>query len=752
MATYLSAPYQGSEYVSGVPIDLISKVGMMKQMRYEQNIADIQGLLDATDQSDIIKDSERGYLQERLREVTGRLNQFVGHDFSDRNVANQLKSYTQGLLRDQRIFNAVADTKLIRKNISILNDIKENKPEEYAAQNEKLFMDEVNSYVNGDPGKRYSGQGYIPYYNYDKAYREATKQVLDNPDIQREILYSMMPNGTRVARGEREVKEVTQQKIAQGLLAVNDQRAYRQMMIDYQATLPNKTMGSAIGELDGHLADQKAVLAQVKGMLNKGIKDSEQQQAATNMAKSLEGGEDIIGVIPQLEDKIREIKESGDPSRYYTFEKYTKDYIDGLSKSYAFQQKGKIETDDLFIEGLRQQNRVSLEKLRSSLKIQEETAKKQLEAAMPNSYETPVTIGLKNLLFSSSKATNMPESFNAAALGGYDNKDGSYTISNTDTPVFLNVFKELEKNGIEEKNLEKIRGYNQLLEAYSKWTSTKDGRYSSNSSTTPHTVGPLGAQIGVTYNRVEKPISEYLKTNAGRQFSERVKSQTGVDLNNEADRENIEILSNSVEASEMVQIGNVLTKALKGSLKVRFSEGENFLLGNDGNYYVNMYTEMTEDDISRATGRNFDILSSKGLIQSTGNTNSKGKELYMIPLTKRVNKDLMEANTDYLLKQNSSDKFFSEKLPSYTNKFVETNTAVANLNTVNDKNLIDVTTRTISKYSQNKMSQIEQEQLMLLREKVDKSAKILQDPSVNSNTKLQAKNFLIEVNRKLSNE
>lgn len=748
MATYLSTPYQGSEFVSGVPLDLITKVGMMKQMKYEQTVADIQGQLDTIGNQDIIKDTERQYVAERLKGTVNKLNEFGGVDLSDSTIANQLRSYTANLARDQRIYNAVADTRQIRNNMSLLAEIKEKHPEQYASQNEALFMEGINSYLAGPEGTRYTGQAYIPYYNYDETYRKIAKDIQDNPDIKQDIEYVRMPDGTLRARSAQEVKQVTKEKIQQALLQSSDQRAIRQMQIDYQSSLPNKSWQGAVEELNYQKTAFLQKLKEAKDYVARGIEDAGSLEMAKRAITELEGDTETAGILKQLDGKIAEVRATGDPTKYYTFDKYMKDYTAGLASSFAYEQRGKIEYDDMFMEDYKFQLDSQLEQVRSSLRLQEEKSKTGATTEA-NKYVNNFLNSFYNLEENENKETNMDSDGLYALFDANKNTDGSATLTLGQGETFLSLGKVMEANGIQEQNSNKLTGYSRFLKAYNDWTKTNEGRTTNTISDRELYTPGLGDSGGSGFPRSSaRSIDEFLQTQKGRDLSKQVKDGSGLDLANATDLQNIKNFAASEDAQLMVEFGNALTK-LKGQIGVRPMDGMNFFSGNDGQYYGKFQGLFTQSQLETALGGSsaFNKLVEKGIVEATLNSipaSGKREEqtLYSLPIIRKVQKDIGAANVQYMTGLNGGDNFYIKNLPGFQESFQQGFNAITSTRGLNKDSLITQGQTVMNTLADKYSSPEDIKKLQFLKNQYDGAKAILSSGAASAVDKVQAKKFL----------
>lgn len=744
MATYLSQPYQGSEFVSGVPIDLITKVALNKQLKYEQTVADVQASIDEVGAYDIIKDSEKQYVDGVLSQGVNKLNQIGGgNDLSDSVTSRQLKNYVSDLKRDPRLYNAISDTRKIRNNLDQLNQIKDKHPNYYSQQNEAIFMKGINDYLNGPPGTRYTGDAYIPYYNYDEAYRKIAEDIRKNPDTVLDIQYATLPDGTRRARSTQEVKQVTKEKIQEALLRSNDPQAIRQMQIDYQAGLANKTVVGAIDELRATREDYLKQLQEAKDLVAQGISDPQTLTVVQSVINNLEGdGKDNAGAIKQIDGKIAEVRATQDPTKYYSFDKFAKDFTGGLSRSLAFEQRGKIEYDDMFKEDYKFQHDLQLEQVKSSIKLQEEKLK-GTGAIDLSSFTDSFTNSLFNIEDNPNRESNMDNNGFRALFDGTQNNDGTMTISLSQGETFLDLGQVAKANGIEETNSNKLRGLSSFTNALAAWNKTNEGQKNieefSNSSRT-----------GVVHRRVNKTIEEYLETPKGKALAAQVKNQTGLDVTNAQDRANLQAFASSEDAQLIGQFGNALSK-LRGQVAVRPMNGSNLFAGNDGQYYGKMQGLFTQSQLETALGEDgddaFERLVEKGIIEPTLNEiPPSGKReaipLYSLPMTRKVEKDISSAYTNYMTGINSGDNFYTKNLPGYQDRFRKNFDAIVGTRGLNTGDLTTQGQLTLDGLAKADTSADGVQKLNWLRNEYNKAKTILDSGIASSADKINAKKFL----------
>ena len=79
---YKSALEQYNPYISQIPVDAYTKVGMYKQQLYDTGVQKIQDTVDKISGLDVANVGGRQYLQSRVNELTTKLNQYGYADLS----------------------------------------------------------------------------------------------------------------------------------------------------------------------------------------------------------------------------------------------------------------------------------------------------------------------------------------------------------------------------------------------------------------------------------------------------------------------------------------------------------------------------------------------------------------------------------------------------------------------------------------------------------------------------------------------
>jgi hypothetical protein len=175
MASFTDVLPQFAPYVSQIPNELMLKVGMDKQQKYEQGIQKIQSNIDNVAGLDIYKDVDKKYLESKLNALGNDLKWVGAGDFSDFQLVNSVNGMTNQIVKDENIQNAVSSTAVHKKESSIMAKERENGT--LAPENETDYLKQFSAYANSDKvGEKYNGR-YTKYIDVNKKLYDIAKEV-----------------------------------------------------------------------------------------------------------------------------------------------------------------------------------------------------------------------------------------------------------------------------------------------------------------------------------------------------------------------------------------------------------------------------------------------------------------------------------------------------------------------------------------------------------------------------------------------
>lgn len=162
--------------------DVSSLVNAMtyKQQQYDANVVKVQGMIEQYLNTDILRDVDKEYFQQRLGTLVDYINQSGTRDWSRNNIVMDVSGHLSQVL-DENTMSAISSTKALRKQQEEIAKIKEKNPELYAIQNEAHAMMDLPRYMNSKKvGDRYRPLEYTPYTDVNKQVLEYTKIMKDH--------------------------------------------------------------------------------------------------------------------------------------------------------------------------------------------------------------------------------------------------------------------------------------------------------------------------------------------------------------------------------------------------------------------------------------------------------------------------------------------------------------------------------------------------------------------------------------------
>lgn len=675
MSTFLDKPLQLPTYESTIPLELLTKVGMVKEGEFDANQKAIQGQLDKLGNFPIVKESDRQVISSKVDDLVNRLNEFSGENLGDSRTYNQLVGLTSNFYNDKDVYDRIADnTRATRAMADYQKMIKED-PDTYGASNAGLFMDSYNEWLN-TPGSSFN-TSYTPYYDNKEEINKIIDRVTKNPDGTMVKVMRTLPDGKEVEAGVEESKGIVSERIQAALRNSLTSKAYNQYMIDYKYGSKSHTTDEAIKEIDSHIASLEGtredllnkrtvtILPDLKNKVEALIKENEKNLQAAR-------------------EKRSEVVQSNDPLRYYTFPNFITEKIKGIGDAYAFNQLGKIEWDPAYALAYKGQLDKELEVLKGTVRMTMPVAAK---GKLGNDPTLPYSNDVRDVMTQVAIDGHATGSSQVAKslLGGsgeIDPKDGSFSIPFSTEDVGIDLQPIL--SGQQSADATKAMGNYPIMKAYEDWRVGKSpsvGKLPGLPSNVPQTISDTtrgGAWMSSSQSVAASPqgrgnvtphvtfddwIKQLQESETGRKYIEDVKKKYNIDITSKTDMEDVRRMVNSPEMSSIVgHISTFLNKnALHGRLNVVPTQGDNIIRGSDGNPYVKVLVQAPKDAFLKAfqdgwggdnhwykfnTG--FNTLEEKGIIQSVDDGKAEHKDFYQMPMYVRATADLGRASGQWV--------------------------------------------------------------------------------------------------------
>ena len=198
MASYTDQISTFNPYIQQLPTEAMVQVGMQKQAQYNQGVQKIQSYIDNVAGMDVLRGTDKEYLQSKLNDLGNNLKAVAAGDFSNQQLVNSVGGMATSIVKDPRVQNAVSSTQRAKSELATANNLyKEGKS---SLRNVNYLSDQINQYANStDPNSTFNGK-YINYVDLNKKFmdiadnlkKSAPEKTIDQPyksDAQGNTIY-----------------------------------------------------------------------------------------------------------------------------------------------------------------------------------------------------------------------------------------------------------------------------------------------------------------------------------------------------------------------------------------------------------------------------------------------------------------------------------------------------------------------------------------------------------------------------------
>jgi hypothetical protein len=182
MASFTDQIVAFNPYVSQIPVDDYVRVGMQKQLEYNQGVEKVQGYIDSVAGLEVIMPEQKDYLHQRVNNLQQEVGRVVQADFSKQQLVNSVGSLTSKIASDPIIQTAVASTQTYKQGIAAMKEAKEKGKS--SISNEWDFNDQFQKWYNSkDITARFSGS-FTPYTDVTGKVSKIIKDLEPNSQIE----------------------------------------------------------------------------------------------------------------------------------------------------------------------------------------------------------------------------------------------------------------------------------------------------------------------------------------------------------------------------------------------------------------------------------------------------------------------------------------------------------------------------------------------------------------------------------------
>lgn len=177
MASAYSILRNYGDYIQPYDLGLVQQGLQYKQGKYDVNRLKVDQQIEQFANLDLIKGVDKQYLNDRLSELVNQVNQYGTMDLSENGITKNIGNHIKQAL-DNNVINAYASSNEFKKTFSTIEDVKKNRPKDYAIQNEYRALQGVNEYLaNPEVGASYKSKGYTPYVDVSAFYEDRIKNA-----------------------------------------------------------------------------------------------------------------------------------------------------------------------------------------------------------------------------------------------------------------------------------------------------------------------------------------------------------------------------------------------------------------------------------------------------------------------------------------------------------------------------------------------------------------------------------------------
>lgn len=188
MANFVETPRQFNPYIQQIPIDAYVAAGMQRQSLYDQGVQKVSSYIDSLSGLNVARDVDNQYLQGRVSDLTKRVNEVAGADWSNQAIVSQVGKLAGIIANDDVVKNAIIGTKKYLKDEADIAEAKKNG--KWGPENEWLLRKEMSSWMAApQAGAVYNSSGYKPYVDVASEVIKSWKEA--HPDS----TLTQRPNG-----------------------------------------------------------------------------------------------------------------------------------------------------------------------------------------------------------------------------------------------------------------------------------------------------------------------------------------------------------------------------------------------------------------------------------------------------------------------------------------------------------------------------------------------------------------------------
>lgn len=360
-------------YVSQLPVEAMTAVGLEKQRRYDEGVQRIQASIDRIAGLDIARDVDKTYLRSKMNQLSDKLRVVAAGDFSNYQLVNSVSGMASKVYRDENILSAVASTAKMKEEDAAMKE---------AMKNGKSSANREYDYLRGRTEWLNDTTVGKPYDARYKQHVDVNKKVLDviqklNPNVNTyDIPYVIRPDGSidyekihtvMVRRGE---KGYTEGQIRTAITAMLDADDYDELASQGRFNYKDFSTDELQRQLTRNYLSSKE---RYKGVLENMQKqllmtndpaDRRSLEESIEQYRSLLGSGNTKGVLDDEYATLSEsLIENPDAVRARL---YTKNWLDQMSNGFAYSEKTTAIMDNPYQNYMFKLQNLEIQRLKAS--------------------------------------------------------------------------------------------------------------------------------------------------------------------------------------------------------------------------------------------------------------------------------------------------------------------------------------------------------------------------------------------------
>lgn len=509
MATHIGPAFEGSQFVSGVPLDIIMKGALMKDAKIEQNITQFKDEFRTIASQPIENEESAKYIKEKLGQAVENVKNFVnqgGIDFSQQESMSSLRSSVNDVISDpefMRRYKNDIEASGKRRQVETLKQIGSDK---FSNENYAVFMKHYQDYVKDPNGSRMD-YSYVEYDNYNERLNSAIKDLKPETRIRQVVRkvngMDVIENVTEKFYDPNRVQQVITNTLGdKGIAQLRTNYDYQMMTStdDYVKEYFTSNKNLITGHIDNLIKEKNNYL----NMKSDKLTPEEAKFIGDYIAKIDERIELESGPLAKMDEIINGYDGSEDYyKKHFDFSTYFSNRMKGMVSQHAIIEDIKKEIDPLSMEALKWYYKAQEMDLKFNYDLKSAEHKNTLDMILektkamyngktgsfgggvagdgttkfdsPNRSQDEFRDAFVNYMFSENGEYQMPVDIVGYSLSGGQkpNSDGTYNVSISKDNAFTTIgdVDHSAFGNVTPERVTELTSSQKYEEAYEKWYS-----------------------------------------------------------------------------------------------------------------------------------------------------------------------------------------------------------------------------------------------------------------------------------------